>query len=125
MVGLKREIYEQLLTEMGKIILYDELAHGAALEARHPLYQLVKTEVDARIALEIVRKYSTIRLKGRNFQFGHPLSEERIEAIARGEIEPAKVEILKSAYAGAIDEAICFQRFHKVAKPLSGSTVIR
>jgi len=112
-VGLKREIYEQLLTEMGKIILYDELAHGAALEARHPLYQLVKTEVDARIALEIVRKYSTIRLKGRNFQFGHPLSEERIEAIARGEIEPAKVEILKSAYAGAITRIFGFSAFTK------------
>ena len=27
--GLNGEIYEQLLAEMGKIILYDELAHGA------------------------------------------------------------------------------------------------
>lgn len=124
-VGLKGEIYEQLLAETGKIILHDEMAHGDPLEARHPLYQLVKTEEDARTALEIVREFSTIRLKGRNFQFGHPLSEERIEAIARGEIEPATVEILKSAYAGAIDEDIWFQRFHQAAKPLRASTVIR
>ena len=124
-VGLKGEIYEQLLSETGKIILHDEMAHGDALEARHPLYQLVKTEEDARIALEIVREFSTVRLKGRNFQFGQPLTDERVEAIARGEIEPATVEILKSAYAGAIDEDIWFQRFHQAAKPLSASTVIR
>jgi len=124
-VGLKGDIYEQLLAETGKIILHDELAHGDALEARHPLYQLVTTEADARTALAIVREFSTVRLKGRNFQFGHPLSEARIEAIARGEIEPATLDILKSAYAGAIDEDIWFQRFHQAAKPLSASTVIR
>lgn len=124
-VGLKGDSYEQLLAETGKIILHDELAHGDALEARHPLYQLVKTEDDARTALAIVREFSTVRLKGRNFQFGHPLPEARIEAIARGEIEPATVDILKSAYAGAIDEDIWFQRFHQAAKPLSASTVIR
>ena len=124
-VGLKGDVYEQLLAETGKIILHDELAHGDALEARHPLYQWVKTEADARTALEIVREFSTVRLKGRNFQFGHPLSDERIEAIAAGEIEPATVEILKSAYAGFIDEDVWFQRFHKAAKPLSAATVIR
>jgi len=124
-VGLKGEIYEQLLSETGKIILHDEMAHGDALEARHPLYHLVKTEEDAHIALEIVREFSTIRLKGRNFQFSQPLTDARIEAIARGEIEPATVEILKSAYAGAIDEDIWFQRFHQAAKPLRASTVIR
>ena len=124
-VGLKGDVYEQLLAETGKIILHDELAHGEALEGRHPLYQLVKTEEDARTALAIVREFSTVRLKGRNFQFGHPLPEARIEAITRGEIEPATVDILKSAYAGAIDEDIWFQRFHQAAKPLSASTVIR
>jgi len=124
-VGLKGAVYEQLLSETGKIILHDEMSHGDALEARHPLYQWVKTEEDARIALEIVREFSTIRLKGRNFQFGQPLTDDRVEAIVRGEIEPATVEILKSAYAGAIDEDIWFQRFHQAAKPLSASTVIR
>ena len=124
-VGLKGEIYEQLLSETGKIILHDEMAHGDALEASHPLYGLVKTEADGRTALEIVREFSTVRLKGRNFQFGHPLSDERIEAIARSEIEPATVGILNAAYAGAIDEDIWFERFHKAAKPLSASTVLR
>ncbi len=124
-VGLKGDSYEQLLAETGKIILHDELAHGDALEARHPLYQLVKSEADARTALAIVREFSTVRLKGRNFQFGYPLTEERIEAIARGEIEPATLAVLKAAYAGAIEEGVWFDRFHKAAKPLSAATVIR
>ena len=124
-VGLKGDVYEQLLAETGKIILHDEMAHGDALEKRHPLYELVKTEDDARTALDIIREFSTVRLKGRNFQFGHPLSDERIDAITRGEIEPATVEILKGAYAGHIDEDVWFKRFHSAAKPLSARTVIR
>ena len=124
-VGLNGEIYEQLLAETGKIILHDEMAHGDAVGGRHPLYKLVQTRGDARTASEIIREYSTIRLKGRNFQFGHPLSEERIEAIIRGEIEPATVDTLRAAYAGAIDEEAWFDRFHSAPKPLRASTVIR
>jgi hypothetical protein len=124
-VGLRGDIYEQLLAETGKIILHDEMAHGDALEERHPLYRLVRSEEDARTALAIVREFSTVRLKGRNFQFGFPLSEARVEAIIRGEIEPATVGVLKGAYAGAIDEDVWFQRFHRATKPLSASTVIR
>ena len=70
--GLKGDIYEQLLAETVKIILHDEMAYGDAPEARHPLYQLVKTADDARVALEIIREFSTVRLKGRNFQSSHP-----------------------------------------------------
>jgi hypothetical protein len=124
-VGLKGSVYEELLAEVGKIILHDEMAHGEALEERHPLYQLVKTEDDGRTALEIVREYSTIRLKGRNFQFGYPLSEERIEAIARGEIEPATLDTLRAAYAGAIDEDSWFERYRAAGKPLSATTIVR
>ena len=124
-VGLKGSVYEELLAEVGKIILHDEMAHGEALEERHPLYQLVKTEEDGRTALEIVREYSTIRLKGRNFQFGYPLAEERIEAIARGEIEPATLDTLRAAYAGAIDEDSWFDRYRAAGKPLSATTIVR
>jgi hypothetical protein len=124
-VSLKGEVYEQLVAETGKIILHDEMAHGEALEERHPLYKLVKTEEDARTALEIIREYSTIRLKGRNFQFGYPLSEERIEAIARGEIDPATVDTLKAAYKGAIDEEEWFDRYRAASKPLKATTILR
>jgi hypothetical protein len=123
-VGLKGDIYEQLLAETGKIILHDEMAHGDALEARHPLYQLVKTADNARVTLEIVREFSTVRLKGRNFQFSHPLSEERIDAIVRGEIEPATLDILQAAYAGCIDEDEWFRRYHRATKPLKANTVV-
>ncbi len=124
-VGLRGDVYERLLAEVGKIILHDEMAHGEALEERHPLYKLVKTEEDGCTALEIVREYSTIRLKGRNFQFGHPLSEARIEAIGRGEIEPATVDTLKAAYAGAIDEEEWFDRYRAASKPLRATTIVR
>jgi hypothetical protein len=124
-VSLKGEIYEQLLAETGKIILHDEMAHGDALGGRHPLYKLVRTREEAQIAVDIIREYSTIRLKGRNFQFGHPLSDERIEAIIRGEIEPATVDTLRAAYTGAIDEEAWFERFHGAPKPLPAATILR
>ena len=100
------------------------MAHGGIL-GRHPLYELVKTEEDAQIALEIIREYSTIRVKGRNFQFGFPLSEQRVEAITRGEIEPLTHEIRQKVYADAIDEEAWFDRYRAAAKPLSSATVLR
>ncbi|MGH7847749.1 MAG: hypothetical protein ACREQW_21615 [Candidatus Binatia bacterium] len=124
-VGLRGDTYEQLLAETARIILHDEMAHGEALEGRNPLYKLVKTEQDARTALEIIREYSTIRLNGRNFQFGYPLSEERIEAIVRGDIEPATVDTLKAAYKGAIDEEEWFDCYHAAPKPLKATTILR
>jgi hypothetical protein len=124
-VSLKGGAYEELLAEVGKIILHDELAHGAALEERHPLYKLVRSNEDARTALEIVREFSTIRLRGRNFQFGYPLDEERVAAIVRGEIEPATLATLTAAYQGAIDEEEWFDRYRAAAKPLNAVTIER
>lgn len=124
-IGLKGGVYEELLAEVGKIILHDEMAHGEVLENRHPLYDLVKTEEDARKALEVIREYSTIRLHGRNYQYGYPLSKERIEAIVRGEIEPLNLETIKNAYAGAVDEVEWFERYHAASKPLSAMTILR
>ena len=105
------------------MVIHDEMAHGGAL-GRHPLYELVKTEADARTAVEIVREYSTIRLNGRNFQFGYPLSDERIEAIVHGDIEPLTVDILQGAYADAIDEEEWFDRYRAAPKPLSAASII-
>lgn len=124
-IGLKGGVYENLLAEVAKIILHDEMAHGEVLEHRHPLYDLVKTEEDARTALEVIHEYSTIRLNGRNYQYSYPLSKERIEAIVRGEIEPATLDTLKGAYAGALDEEEWFDRYHAAAKPLSSTTILR
>ena len=123
-IGLEGGIYEELLSETGKIIIHDEMAHGGVL-GRHPLYELVKTEEDAKIALEIIREYSTIRVKGRNFQFGFPLSEDRVEEIVRGEIEPLTHDILQKVYADAIDEEEWFDRYRAAPKPLSSATVLR
>lgn len=125
MIGLEGGIYEELLAETGKMVIHDEMAHGFVLGRRHPLYSLVETEADARTALEIVREYSTIRLEGRNFQFGYPLSEERVEAIVRGEIEPLTLDILQAAYADAVDEEEWFDRYRAAPKPLSAATILR
>ena len=125
MIGLKGGDYEALLSETGKMVIHDEMAHGAVEGNRHPLYDLVETEEEAALALDIIREYSTIRLHGRNFQFGHPLPPERVEAIIRGEIEPATIDVLQSAYAGAIDEVEWFQRYNHAPKPLSSTTILR
>jgi len=106
------------------MVIHDEMAHGGVL-GRHPLYGLVKAKEDANTALEIIREYSTIRLRGRNFQFGFPLSEESIEAIVRGEIEPLTTDILRAACASAIDEEEWFDRYQAAPKPLSATTVLR
>lgn len=125
LIGLKGGVYENLLAEVAKIILHDEMAHGSVLERRHPLYDLVRTEEDARAALEVIREYSTIRLNGRNYQYGYPLSQERIDAIVRGEIEPITLNALKGAYAGAMDEVEWFDRYQAAPKPLSSTTIQR
>ncbi|NIO07623.1 MAG: hypothetical protein GTO40_06290 [Deltaproteobacteria bacterium] len=124
-IGLEGGDYESLLAEVGKIILHDEMAHGDVLGNRHSLYGLVKTEENESQALEVIREYSTIRLHGRNYQYGNPVSKERIEAIARGEIEPIDREALKKAYTGAIDEVEWFERYHAAPKPLSATTIRR
>jgi hypothetical protein len=124
LIGLEGGIYEELLSETGKMVIHDEMAHGGVL-GRHPLYQLVKTAEDAATAQEIIRDYSTIRLRGRNFQFGYPLSEDRVEAIVRGEIEPLTLSILQASYANAIDEEEWFDRYQAAPKPLSATTIVR
>lgn len=125
MIHLNGGIYEELLAATAKIILHDEMAHGDVLGSRNPLYELVKTEEDATVAVDIIEEHSTIRLKGRNHQFGFPISEQRVEAIIHGDIEPATIEVLQSAYEGAIDEEEWFDRYNAAPKPLSAASVLR
>jgi len=124
-IDLKGGVYEELLAEVGKIILHDEMAHGEVLGNRHPLYDLVHSKQDEDKALEIIREYSTIRLHGRNYQYGNPVPKERIEAITRGEIEPIDRETLRRAYEGAIGEVEWFERYHAAPKPLTSTTILR
>ncbi len=125
MIGLAGGVYEELMAETAKIILHDEMAHGEVLGGRNPLYALVTSEEDAEAALEVVRDYSALRLEGRNFQFGYPLSGERIEAIAGGDIEPIGLDALEAAYANAIDDEEWLDRYRSAPKPLLGATVLR
>ena len=124
-VSLKGGDYEVLLAEVGKIILHDEMAHGSVLGNRHPLYDLVNSKEDEEKALAVIREYSTIRIHGRNYQYGNPVPKDRIEAIVRGEVEPIDRETLRNAYEGAIDEVEWFERYHSAPKPLSSTTIQR
>ena len=72
-----------------------------------------------------MRDYSALRLAGRNFQFGYPLSGERIEAIVGGDIEPIGLDALEAAYAGAIDDEEWLDRYRAAPKPLASATVLR
>jgi len=63
----------------------DEIDH-----ARHGVEELVavaKTDDDWAIARRLIETISRQRLLMRNEQFGHPLSEERVEEIAQGKID--------------------------------------
>ncbi|MCH8346534.1 MAG: hypothetical protein IIC87_06370 [Chloroflexi bacterium] len=57
------------------------------------------------------------------FQFGHVLSEERIEAIIRGDIQPATQAMLVDASADIVEDHHWFGRFHDSAKPLSNASI--
>ena len=125
MLGHPGGVYEELVGETAKIVLHDEMAHGGVLDYRNPLYDMIRTKDDADTALSVIREYSTARIHGRNFQFGLPLSEQRVEEIIRGEIDPLDVEELRVAYDGAIDDEVWLDRFRSAPKPLSSSTILR
>ena len=121
-IGLSGGAYEELLSEAAKIVLSDELAHGAS-EGRDLLYPLVQSADDAAVALDVIREMSTIRVYGRNEQFGHPLPEERLEEIVRGDIEPATFEKLAEACREPVTDHDWFARYHGAAKPLSSASI--
>ena len=122
-IGLTGGDYEELLSETAKIVLHDEQEHGAS-EGRDLLYPLVRSEEDFHVSAEVIREHSTIRLRIRNQQFGYPLSEDRIEAIIRGDIEPATQKMLVDASADIVEDHDWFGRFHGSAKPLSNASVV-
>lgn len=54
---------------------------------------------DWRLLGELVVAQLQQRIRMRNAQFGHPLSEERVAAIFRGEIEPARFDYQRAGLA--------------------------
>ena len=121
-IGLKGGDYEEILSEVSKIVLHDEQEHGAS-EGRDLLYPLVQTKEDFHIALEAIKEFSTVRLQDRNRQFGYVLSEDRVQAISRGEIEPATRTLLLDASADTMSDQDWFERYHRTPKPLSTISV--
>lgn len=121
-IGLKGGDYEELLSEVSKIVLHDERDHGAS-EGRDLLYPLIQTEEDFHIAVEAIKEFSTVRLQDRNQQFSYVLSEDRVQAINRGEIDPATCTLLLDASADIMSDQDWFERFHRTPKPLSTTSV--
>ncbi|NIO07933.1 MAG: hypothetical protein GTO40_07980 [Deltaproteobacteria bacterium] len=121
-IGLKGGDYEELLSEVSKIVLHDEMDHGAS-EGRDLLYPLVRTEEDFNNALAAIREFSTVRLEDRNRQFSDVLSDNRLRAIIEGDIEPATTDLLAEASHDLMDDETWFERFHGTNKPLSSVSV--
>lgn len=63
----------------------DEIDH--AHHGVEAMVELARTEADWTAAWEMVEAISRQRLRMRNQQFGHPLSETRLQEIAEGKIE--------------------------------------
>ncbi len=113
--------YEFLLSEASKIILNDELEHGAS-EGRDELINVIRAAKDVEIAKAIITEMSQIRLAMRNEQFSRPLSENRLAAIAQGQIEPLTIDAMLRACQKRLPD--WFQVFHDKPKPLSNRSVL-
>ncbi|HXV83775.1 MAG TPA: hypothetical protein VEG60_28290 [Candidatus Binatia bacterium] len=113
--------YEFLLSEASKIILNDELEHGAS-EGRDELFKLIHKPEDIDVAKKIVTEMSQIRLAMRNEQFSRPLSERRLEEIAAGQIRPLTVSTMVAACQNRLPD--WFDVFHRKKKPLTNQSVI-
>jgi hypothetical protein len=112
--------YETLLADAAKIVLRDELEHGAS-EGRDALYPLLRSGADVETARRVVTEMSVIRIEMRNAQFGGVLPETRLREIAAGRIEPLWVEEMLRAAAGAAPD--WFGRFHRAPRPLSSTSL--
>lgn len=115
--------YETLLADAARIVLRDELEHGAS-EGRDELYRLVHTDADVARAREIIAELSLLRLRMRHAQFSGVLPEARIQAIAAGDIAPLTLDALWAACQGA-GGTDWYARYHAAPKPLAATTVLR
>ncbi len=120
-IALQGGDYESLLSEASKIVLNDELEHGAS-EGRDELFKLIHTAGDVETAKDIIIEMSKIRLAMRNEQFSRPLSETRLAEIVAGEIEPLTVDTMLTACRHRLPD--WFDVFHWKQKPLTNRCVI-
>ncbi len=120
-ISLRGGDYEYLLSEASKIVLNDELEHGAS-EGRDELFKLIGTAKDVETAKDIIIEMSKIRLAMRNEQFSRPLSETRLAEIAGGQIDPLSVETMLAACRNRLPD--WFDAFHRKQKPLTHRSVV-
>ena len=81
--------FERRVADAMKVVLADELRHGAdQLERFH---DLELTEEDLERIKGYVKRHGDARVRFRNAQFNYPLSEERMREIEAGGIEPLYV----------------------------------
>ena len=81
--------FERRVAEAMRVVLEDELRHGA-----HQLERFHDIELTAHDLERIkgyVKRHGDARVRFRNAQFNYPLSEERMKEIETGKIEPLYV----------------------------------
>ncbi len=83
------EYARRLAAAMSEIVR-DELGHGPG-RVRGFVQEWVHDEATLERATALLTEYMWQHLRLRNEIWGHPLSEERLAAIRRGEIEPLRI----------------------------------
>ena len=121
MIPLEGGDYEEALSRASKIILRDEIEHGAS-EGRDDLYRLIRGPEDVETAAGIIAEMGAIRLEMRNAQYGNPMPASRLREIRDGGIEPVTMEAMLSACPREGED--WFEWYHDRPKPLSAVSVL-
>ncbi len=82
--------FRERLAAAMRAIVRDELGHGPG-RVRGFVQEWVHDEATLERAAALLTEYMWQHLRLRNEIWGHPLSEERLAAIRRGEIEPLRI----------------------------------
>jgi hypothetical protein len=85
------EFRERFAKVMGRIV-EDEVEHGP-LRVRGFARTWIRDEADLELAKRLLREFMVQHVRVRNEIYGNPLSEERLAAIDRGEIEPWELPV--------------------------------
>jgi hypothetical protein len=78
--------FERKMARNFRVIYEDEVYHGPAMI--HDLDRLARGAEDWSFAIDLVGKIGRQRLRMRNEMFSFPLTDERLEEIAAGKIDP-------------------------------------
>jgi len=121
MIPLYGGDYEEALSRASKVILRDEIEHGAS-EGREELYQLIRSDDDVEVAKRIIVEMCRIRLEMRNVQFAQILPDERMREIGEGTIAPVTIDDMLSACPR--EPGDWFEWYHHRKKPLSAVSIV-